>query len=360
MHDSLNNTPPPPPWPTVSVIAPCRNEVGFIRLAIKSILDNDYPADRIEILVMDGMSTDGTRQIVKEISEQNPCVKLVDNPHRIVPAAMNIGVREATGEFIVRIDCHSRFPADYIGKCIEVSLRTGAANVGGYCQTLAGADTAVARGIMLATSSPFGVGNSTFRVSGGVQKEVDTVPFGTFRKSLFAEVGPYDERLVRNQDIELNSRIRESGGKIVISPEIQLSYVNRATLRGIWQQSFNNGLWNPYTVWLTGGSLHLRHFIPLAFVCGIVALSVGALFRGGVFGIVFLGYLALYSICAFVAARKQEPKKNLSNTPLVMIAFISLHLSYGLGSLWGLLTTPFRFPRRYLSAVGKPLADRKH
>ena len=360
MTDSRNNNSPNPPWPVVSVIAPCRNEAGFIRQAIQSILENDYPSDLLEILVLDGMSTDGTRQIVQEISEHDSRVRLVDNPHRIVPTAMNIGIREAIGQYIVRIDCHAQFAADYIRKCIEVSLRTGAANVGGYGRTLPGASTPVARAIGLATTSPFGVGNSAFRLGKRVERVADTVPFGTFRKSMFEKIGPYDERLVRNQDIELNSRIRKSGREIIISPDIKLSYFNRATFRGIWQQSFNNGLWNPYTVWLTGGSLHLRHFIPLAFVCGIVALSVGALFRGGVFGIVFLGYLALYSICAFVAARKQEPKKNLSNTPLVMIAFISLHLSYGLGSLWGLLTTPFRFPRRYLSAVGKPLADRKH
>jgi len=357
--DPSNSHPQDPPWPTVTVIAPCRNEAGFILQTIQSIQENDYPSDLLEILVLDGMSTDGTRQIVQQISERDPRVRLVDNPHKIVPTAMNIGIREATGNYIVRIDCHARFADDYIRKCIEVSLRTEAANVGGYWRTLPGAVTPVARAIVLATTSPFGVGNSAFRLAENIEREADTVPFGTYRKSLIEKIGPYDERLVRNQDIELNSRLRKMGLKIIISPEIKLDYFNRATFRGIWQQSFNNGLWNPYTVWLTGGSLHLRHFIPMAFVGGIMALSMGALFLGGFLGIFLLGYIALYSICALIAARKQEPARHRTKIPLVMTAFLILHLSYGLGSLWGFVTTPFRFPRRNVPQVGKPLADRR-
>jgi len=344
--------------PTVSVLAPCRNEVDFIRDAIQSILDNDHPSELVEILVLDGMSTDGTREIVREISVDNPNVRLVDNPHKIVPTAMNIGIKEAKGEYIIRIDSHAEFANDYISKCIEVSRRTQAANVGGYWQTLPGADSRTARAIMLATTSRFGVGNSTFRTSCDVEKEADTVPFGTFRKSLFEEVGPFDERLVRNQDIEMNSRIRKSGGKIIISPEIRLSYFNRATFPGIWQQSFNNGLWNPYTIWLTGSSLQARHFIPLAFVLGIMALSVGVLFHK-MFLVGLIGYLLLYSSCALTAAFRQRPEKNNTTIPLVLSSFFVLHFAYGLGSLWGVVTIPIRFPHRASLKVGQAIPDRR-
>ncbi len=345
--------------PTVSVLAPCRNEVDFIRDAIQSILDNDYPAELVEILVLDGMSTDGTREIVQEISKQSPSVRLVDNTHKIVPTAMNIGIKEAKGEYIIRIDCHAEFANDYIRKCIEVSQRTGAANVGGYWLTLPGANTSVARAIMLATSSRFGVGNSAFRTGGGNEMVVDTVPFGTFRKSIFSKVGPYDERLVRNQDIELNSRIRKMDEKIIISPEIELSYINRATLQGIWQQSFNNGLWNPYTVWLTGSALRIRHFVPLFFVLGLIFLAAGSIFSG-VFTIGFVGCLSLYAAIAFTAASRQEPKARGSTIPLVIVSFFILHFAYGLGTIWGVATTPFKFPRRCEQNVGRALSDRRN
>lgn len=345
--------------PTVTVIAPCRNEVRSIRDAIQSILDNDYPSDLLEILVMDGMSDDGTREIVKEISVRNPNVRLVDNPHKIVPTALNLGIEKAQGEYVIRIDCHAQFAKNYLKKCIEVSRRTGAANVGGYCQTLAGANTPVALAIKLATSSPFGVGNSAFRTSGGVEMEVDTVPFGTFKKDLFEEVGPFDERLVRNQDIEMNLRLRSMGKRVVISPEIQLSYLNRATLRGLWQQSFNNGLWNPLTVWLTGTRLRVRHFVPLAFVSGILFLSFGALFLGSPLDVALAGYFGLYGVCSFVAAWTQNRNGPLSGILLTNAAFLVLHVSYGLGSFWGILTILTRWRQRDKKPIGSPLADRR-
>ncbi len=149
--------------PMVSVIAPCRNEAAYIAQAIQTILHSDYPAEAMELLVVDGMSTDGTRQIVAETAKKDNRVRLLDNPQRIVPTAMNIGIGQSRGEYIIRIDCHSTFAPDYISKCVEVSQRTGADNVGGYITTLPGADTAVAKAIAEATSSKFGVGNSAFR-----------------------------------------------------------------------------------------------------------------------------------------------------------------------------------------------------
>ena len=344
--------------PTVSVLAPCRNEAGFIQEAVQSILSNDYPPDRVEILVLDGMSTDGTREIVARISAAHPRVRLLDNPHRIVPTAMNIGIGEAQGEYIIRIDCHAEFARDYLRKCVEVSRRTGAANVGGYWQTVPGADTPVARAIMLATSSPFGVGDSAFRTSGSVERETDTVPFGTFRQSLFAEMGPFDERLVRNQDIEMNSRIRKSGRKIIISPEIKLKYFNRGTLGGIWQQSFNNGLWNPYTIWLTGGGLRIRHFVPLIFVLSILGLAAGSWFHE-VFLMGLAVLMVLYGGCAFLAASQQKAAAHHTTTGLVVASFFTLHFAYGIGSLWGVITLPKRFSHRSGRIVGQPLADRR-
>lgn len=342
--------------PFVSVLAPCRNEAGHIEKALISILESDYPSDLIELLVLDGISDDGTRDIVTEMIRHDDRIRLIDNPNRIVPSAMNIGIAEARGEYIVRIDCHTAFAPNYISKCIEVSQRTGADNVGGYMQTLSGADTTTAKAIAAASMSRFGVGNSAFRV-GGRECEIDTVPFGTFRKDHFEKIGLYDERLVRNQDIELNSRLRKAGGKIVISPEIKLSYFNRATYSGLWQQAFNNGLWNPYTIWLVGGGLSIRHFIPMAFVLSLFVLAIASVCYWPI-SFLLLADVIAYSSMAALMAVKVAAKDKVSSAKILW-AFLTLHIAYGLGSLWAVITIPFKFPNRNISKAGKPIADRK-
>lgn len=341
--------------PMVTVIAPCRNEAEFIERAIKSILNNDYPAEKMEILVADGMSDDGTREIVQKMAKKDERIRLLDNPQRIVPSAMNIGIRVACGRYIIRIDCHSTFAHDYISKCVEVSCRTGADNVGGYCATLPGADTAVAQAIAAAASCGFGVGNAMFRLQ-GPEQEVDTVPFGTYRKNIFDKIGLYDERLIRNQDIELNSRIRKAGGRIVISPEIKLSYYARATYRGLWQQSFNNGLWNPYTIWLVAGGLSLRHFVPMCFVLGLAGLALGGLLWEPTKWML-LGCVVVYLSIAIAFAIRCARQTKVSAL-LVVLAFVVLHIAYGLGSLWGLATAPFKFPYRRGRLINKPSPDK--
>jgi glycosyltransferase involved in cell wall biosynthesis len=325
--------------PTVSLIAPCRNEKAFIEKAIKTILHNDYPEELIELLVVDGMSTDGTREVIRKMAEQDDRIKLLDNPQKIVPAAMNIGIRASRGEYIIRIDCHSTFAPDYISKCIEVSQRTCADNVGGYIETLPGADTAVAAAIAKATSNRFGIGNSLFRLNGS-EREVDTVPFGTFRRELFDRIGLYDQRLVRNQDIELNARIRKAGGRVIISPEIKLGYYNRATYCGLWQQSFNNALWNPYTLLLAGRGPSIRHFVPLIFILGLAILIVGAFFFWFVKWIL-LGYVLFYLVVACYFSIQSTRQTNVSAF-LVLWSFVTLHTAYGLGTLWSIITMPFK------------------
>ena len=344
--------------PMVSIIAPCRNEARFIEKAIRTILENDYPSDLFEVLVVDGMSTDGTRDIVKKLCEQDGRIRLLDNPQKIVPAAMNIGIKAACGEYIMRIDCHATFASNYISKCVEVSQRTGAENVGGYWTTLPGADTPVAKAIAAATSSRFGVGGSEQRII-GQEREAATTAFGTFKRKLFEKIGLYDERLVRNQDMELNSRIRKAGGRIIISPEIKVGYYGRATYRGLCQQSFNSGLWNPYTVWLTGGGggLSPRHFVPMFFVSGLITFAIGVFFWRPLMW-VLLAYTVAYLLPA-VAFSIQSACRTKASVFLVLWSFVVLHIGYGLGSMWSIITIPFKFPDRHKEFIGKPLADRK-
>ncbi len=342
--------------PMVSAIMRCRNEARSIEKALMTVLKGDYPADRMELLVVDGMSTDGTREIVQKIAAEDSRIKLLDNPAKILPSATNIGIKAAQGEYIVALDAHLTYSRNYITKCIETIQRTRADNVGGYWTTLPGADTSVAKAIAAALSSKFGIGNSTFRLS-GLEQEVDTVPFGTYRKDLFDKIGLYDERLVRNQDIELNSRIRKAGGHIVISPEIKLNYYSRATYSGLKQQAFNNGLWGPYVVWLTGGGLYLRHFMPVFFVLGLITFTIGAFFWRPVKW-VLLSYILLYVSTALVFSIKVAQHKK-AHAILILWSYIVLHVSYGFGSLWAIITIPFKFPDRHKKKTGKPLADRE-
>jgi hypothetical protein len=237
-----------------------------------------------------------------------------------------------------------------------VIQRTGADQVGGYMTTLPGEDTVVGRAISLATSSSFGVGNSMFRLT-GPEQEVDTVPFGMYRKEVYEKIGLYDERLVRNQDMELNARLKNAGMKTIISPEIKLTYFNRSTFRGLCQQSFNNGLWTPYTIWLAGGGLRLRHFVPLFFALSLVIFLVATFIYRPIV-IFLLTEISLYLFLALYFAKQVVMDKRESLLKVVW-AFITIHIMYGFGSIWGIITIPFKFPNRNKKNIGKPLGDRK-
>src|SRR5688572_7628844 len=200
--------------PKVTVILPCRNEARYIGPCLDSILAGAYPADLLEILVVDGHSTDETRALVKDYAARHPQVRLLDNPARIVPTALNIGIRAATGDVIARMDAHVIYPPEYLPRLVAALEESGADNVGGCVITLPADGTATAQAIAIALGQPFGVGNSHFRIGSPKARFVDTVPFGCFRRELFNRVGMFDEELVRNQDDEFNARIISRGGKI--------------------------------------------------------------------------------------------------------------------------------------------------
>ncbi len=327
---------------TASIIIPMRNEEAYVSKCLDSVLTQIQGRNDLEVLCVDGASDDRTRQIVLEYAERDSTVKLVDNPKKIVPVGMNKAIAQAKGEVIIRLDCHAEYDSDYITKCLEVLGRTGADNVGGYLRTVPGSDTTVGRAVAAALSSRFGVGGSVFR-TGGDEREVDTVPFGCFRKDVFERFGLYDERLVRNQDMELNSRIRAGGGRIIISPEIQLTYYNRPTFGGMASQAFSNGLWNVYTIYLVGSGLRLRHFIPMGFVASVIGLAIGGLLWPPLLALL-AAELAVYFGGAFYMGVKAARAKQTSLL-LVVAAFVALHVWYGAGSLWAVVTAPLRFGR---------------
>ena len=326
----------------VSVICPTYNEEKYIATCIDSILAQDYPQENLEILFVDGMSTDATRSIILSQAKEHNNIYLLDNPHRIVPYALNIGIEHAQGDMIVRIDAHASFPSNYISTLVHYLVHlTNAQNVGAPCVTHTLGQTDKAKAIVAVLSNKWGVGNSTFRLGVKEIQSVDTVPFGCWKKQTLKDVGLFDIRLIRNQDIELNKRILKNGGNIYLVPDTYCTYYARETYKKLAQNNYGNGKWNILTLYYTKAlrSLSLRHFIPLIFLLSLLLPILGIIlcpWIGLVAGMSLISYLMLVSCISWKISKEQ------SINPLsVVAAFFTLHLSYGAGSLMGILTLPF-------------------
>ncbi|MGI5901090.1 MAG: glycosyltransferase family 2 protein [Desulfitobacteriia bacterium] len=316
----------------VSVVMPVYNEEKYIENCILSLLKQDYPQTQMEWIFVDGDSKDNTKEIIEGFRERYPdLIRLYNNPQRAVPYAMNIGIKKAVGKYIIRLDAHSEYEKDYISKCVYYLDNTDAHNVGGVATTKSRGF--VGNTIAKLLASKFGVGNSRFRV-GGQSGYVDTVPFGAFRREVFTEFGLYDERLTRNQDNEMNYRIRKNGGKVYLASDIKFSYYCRDNVKDLVKMALSNGKWNIITMKLCPGSMGLRHFIPFLFLLSLIILPLLGIFFP-LIGKLFLCELGLYFLLSLIFAFKEADQ--LKQVPLLFILFPIFHLSYGLGSLGGLV-----------------------
>lgn len=325
----------------LSVICPIYNEEKYIAGCIDSILAQDYPKDNIEVIFADGMSTDHTREIVSEYSDKYPWIRMIDNPKRIVPPALNAAIETSRGDIIMRLDAHASYEPNYFSTLVAALDTYQADNVGSVCKTDVLHKTSKSLAIREVLSHPLGVGNSAFRTGIDKAKEVDTVPFGCWRRSVFDRFGRYDERLVRNQDIELNKRIKAGEGKIVIVPDTFCTYYARETFPKLARNNYGNGKWNILTVYYTRQlkSLSLRHFIPLLFVLSLLLPVVAGFFWHPLWWIC-VASLLLYTFVVSLISARIAIRKHL-NFYYLSAAFFVLHLSYGWGSLVGLLQLPF-------------------
>lgn len=340
--------------PRVTVLVPCRNEERYIGPCLDSILATTYPLDRLEVLVVDGLSTDRTRDIIARYAASFECVHLVDNPQRIVPTALNRGLRMASGEVIVRMDAHVLYPANYIGRLVTALDEYGADNVGGRLTTVPSGSGPVARAIALALSHPFGVGNALYRLRVSEPREVDTVPFGCYRRSVFGRIGGFDEDLVRNQDDEFNARLIQSGGKVILLPDLTARYYARPTLRQLARMYFQYGLFKPLVARKIGRIMTLRQLAPAAFVAAIALAVVAAVAWPALlpaFGLLFALYAAVVVGSSLRAARGQ----GLRCAFALMAAFLILHGSYGFGFWRGLWRALFP-PRAGIDPAAIPLS----
>ena len=261
-------------------------------------------------------------------------IRLIYNPEKIVPAGMNVGIRAARGQYIIRMDAHAEYPAEYITNCLAELKRTGAGNVGGRLVTLPGSDTLMAKAISLFTQIPVGVGNSSYRLGHG-DRDVDTVPFGAFPREVFERVGYYREDLIRNQDFELNARIRQAGYRIYLSNKIWMSYYNSGSYRKFMHQAWVNGIWSPRMWFGFPASFCWRHAAPLAFVSTLLSLFLVGLWSQFVL-YVGMGLLGIYLAVTIATSIWVGARKDWKCAPYVALIMPSYHILYGLGTLYGL------------------------
>ena len=325
----------------LSVICPIYNEEKYIARCIESIIQQDYPKDKWEVLFVDGMSTDRTREIINSYLTECPYIRLLDNPKKIVPCAMNIGIGESKGEILMRIDAHTHYETNYCSAIVRRLKELDADDVGCVCRTDVLNKTSKTLSIREVLGNKFGVGNSVFRTGVDKVMEVDTVPFGCWPRRVFEKYGLYDERLVRNQDIELSKRIINGGGKIYIIPDTYCTYMARETFSGLAKNNFGNGKWNMLTVYYTRQmkSLSLRHFIPLIFVLSLlIPLIIGIFWP--ITTLLALASIVAYLLALGMVSMSLAIKKHL-NVAYLLWSFITLHCSYGAGSLAGIISIPF-------------------
>ncbi|PWD98017.1 glycosyltransferase family 2 protein [Marinilabilia rubra] len=323
--------------PTVSVIMPVRNEEKFIAGSLEAIYQQTYPHDKIEVILADGMSEDKTLSVIEEFRMRIKTLRImvIPNHGKIAPIALNLAIRKATGEVIVRMDAHAEYPSDYIELLVGGLYEYEADNVGGIFLSSAYDGSTKSKAIAFAVAHPVGVGNSFHRIGSIVSKEVDTVPYGCFRRSVFEQIGLFDEELIRNQDDEFNGRMKKAGMKIVIIPEVKIKYYVRDSFRKLFKMFFQYGLFKPLVVKKLNLLPSWRQLIPVLFVLFLIFGVVGSFFNFSWFivfaGVLFL-YLILLSITAFSSVLMGEHQMFFP----VIWSFNVIHLSYGLGYLKGL------------------------
>jgi len=318
----------------VSIIAPVRNESLNVARLLENLSAQDSPAIA-EALLVDGMSEDGTREVIAEQCRKDSRFRLLDNPKRVATTALSLGLAQATGDVIIRLDAHADYASDYVSRCLEVLEQTGAGNVGGAA--VPASDGSLIGDVILAVhESPFGIGAAKFRQA-DAEGWVDTLWPGAYRREALEAAGMYYvEELTRSEDIELNSRVRKAGWGIYISPKIKARYYPRKSISALCRQNFGNGVAVIQTLKAGLGGVSVRHLVPMAFVVGLLASAGAAVFsQWGLWALATVG--VLYALGDLAFSLRAAARHRLRVLSLLPPTFLLLHLSYGVGSLWGML-----------------------
>ncbi len=328
--------------PRVSVIVPCYNEQSTIRLLLEALLEQTYPRAEMEVIVADGLSTDGTLDAVAAFQRDFPdlCVRVVENANRSIPAGLNRAIEAARGEILLRLDGHSRPYPDYVANCVSAHGAGRGANIGGVWEIRPGAETWIAKSIAAAAAHPLGVGDALYRHAKQAA-EVDTVPFGSFRRALVEQVGLFDESLLTNEDYEFNARVRRSGGKIWLDPSIRSIYFARSTLPELMRQYWRYGFWKWCMLRRYPETLRWRQALPPLFVISLIGLAILSIFLP-LARVLLAGELVLYfSIMILAGCYAAVRQKKVYLIPGLPLAIAAMHLSWGSGFLWSILSSSF-------------------
>jgi lipopolysaccharide/colanic/teichoic acid biosynthesis glycosyltransferase/GT2 family glycosyltransferase len=323
--------------PPVSVIIPCRNEKALIERCLDSIFANDYPRDRLEVFVADGMSQDGTRAIVARYAQRCSLLRMLDNPTGTIPAAMNVGIKESSGQIILKMDAHSTYPQNYISECVRGLLVRGADMAGGIWSIMPRDGTLVAESIALALSHWFASGNAYVKTGAREPRWADAAAFGCWKRETFEKLGLFDERLAGSSDMDFNVRLRTSGGRILLIPQIKVSYYADGDLKSFWTHNFNDGIWATYALKFGKRAASWRHWIPLGFVGVLSAAIITAPFYATI-GWVLAGVVMTYLLCCMVfSAQLCVMYRNWKLAALLPLVFVVRHIAHGSGALYGLV-----------------------
>ncbi|GMR10843.1 MAG: succinoglycan biosynthesis glycosyltransferase ExoA [Anaerolineae bacterium] len=324
--------------PQVSVIVPCYNERNTITSLLEALRKQTIEPDQFEVVVADGMSSDGTRETLQAYADEYPSfdLHLLDNPSRSIPAALNKAVDGSVGRVIVRMDAHSLPSTDYVERCLEVLRETGAANVGGVWEIRPLGQGWLARGIAAAAGHPLGAGDARYRI-GGKAGEVETVPFGAYLRKWLDRVGPFNEELHTNEDYEYNLRLRHAGGVIWFDPSIQSTYYARPDLPSLLRQYIRYGYWKSQMLRLYPDSIRWRQAIAPVFVITLLGLFFAGLLHPAAWVALLATVLVYGSVLVIVGVWEALSRADPGLAFGIPSALAVMHLSWGGAFLWGMI-----------------------
>jgi succinoglycan biosynthesis protein ExoA len=327
--------------PFVSIIVPCYNEQATIRQLLDAIVAQTYPYSQMEIIIADASSRDGTRERINLFQRDHPglSLRVVDNERRIIPAALNLAIKEASGEIIVRLDAHSQPNPEYVARCVRALEEGKGTNIGGVWEIRPGGKDWIAESIAVAACHPLGVGDAMYRLNPKAG-EVDTVPFGAFRRELIDRIGGFDESLLSNEDYEFNARVRQSGNIVWLDPQIRSIYFARASFRDLAQQYWRYGFWKWRMLKHYPHTIRWRQALPPLFTASLIALAVLSLWFSFARGLLFLEiflYLFVLIAASIRAALRHRKSFLIAGLPF---SISIMHLAWGSGFLLSFISSP--------------------
>ncbi|OGO27618.1 MAG: glycosyl transferase [Chloroflexi bacterium RBG_16_52_11] len=327
--------------PDVSIVVPCYNEQNTIGLLLTAIYQQSFDRLNMEVIIADGLSEDRTRENILQFQQAHPdiSIKIVNNQRRTIPSGLNEGIRASGGEYIIRLDAHCVPQPDYIERCVE-ALSTGKGdNVGGVWEIQPGGPGWIPRSIAAASAHPLGVGDALYRL-GGTAQVVDTVPFGSFKITLFDRIGLFNESLLTNEDYELNVRIRQAGGSVWLDPRIRSRYFARSSFNQLARQYWRYGFWKGRMIRRYPGTLRWRQLLPPLFITGLLVLSLFAIWNEGA-GWLLLAVMGIYLIVLILAGIKLALfKRDFTLMIGIPLAISVMHFTWGSAFLWNYFSKP--------------------